>query len=317
MLVTRDSIDGFHPFPADALDWTEAVWFGTAIPDRAMSIYVYHWFRPALGIYGGGCIIWDKTAELPWDAPIFQYDVNRPIPGALDLLDLQLDNGARIRSIREGMDYEISFRNTRVSLQLTFTALTDAHITDRPGISKFFAGHLDQPGRYRGHVELEGLRYEVDSFGIRDRSWGPGTTGDDTRLGYFHGASRGASFLGFSHPDADPETVFTGYLTLDGQRRTVRRGHRQVHSVNGRLARIFFEMEDVDGRVLAATGTPLNQFSYMSYPNLLSRHYLMKWELPSGAAFGEEQDLWSLPLWRAKLRAASGRHAADTIPPQS
>jgi hypothetical protein len=303
MLIPCDSIDGFHASPADALDWTEAVWFGTAIPDRAMSIYVYHWFRPALGIYGGGCIIWDRSAELPWDAPVFQYDVNRPIRAALDLRNLHLDNGAHIRVMREGMEYEIAFRNPRVDLQLTFSALTDAHITDRPGISEFFAGHLDQPGRYRGHVELEGQRYEVDSFGIRDRSWGPRTIADDTRMGYFHGASSTVSFLGFSRPGPDPEPVFTGYLSIGGHRSTVERGRREVRAIDGRLARISFEIQDAEGRVLTGTGAPLNKFSYMSYPNLVSHHYLMKWDLSAGAAFGEEQDLWSLPLWRARRRA--------------
>ena len=40
----------------------------------------------------------------------------------------------------------------------------------------------------------------------------------------------------------------------------------------------------------------------MSYPNMLSHHYLMRWELPAGIVYGEEQDLWSLPLWRDHIR---------------
>ncbi len=311
MLVACDSVDGFHASPPGVPQWTEAVWFGTSIPQQAMSIYVYHWFRPALGIYGGGCIVWDRTAELPWDAPVFQYDVNRPIVGAVDLRDLHLDNGARIRAVREGMEYEISFRNPRVSLELTFVGLTDPHITDRPGISEFFAGHLDQPGRYRGHIEIEGQRHEVDAYGIRDRSWGPRVIGDDVRMGYFHGESTAVSFLGFSRPDPGQETVYTGYLSFGGRRKAVRQGRRQVRILDGRLVQIAFEIEDVDGRVLSGTGTPLNRFSYMSYPNLLSRHYLMRWDLPTGSAYGEEQDLWSLPLWRMALRSA--RDAKPTI----
>ena len=109
MLITADSHDAFHPWPDGRSDWVEAVWFGTWVPERAMTIYVYHTFRPALGIYGGGCIIWDSQSNLPWDAPLYQFDVCRPIPGRIDLRNLQLDNGARITSLLEGMNSRSSF----------------------------------------------------------------------------------------------------------------------------------------------------------------------------------------------------------------
>ena len=93
VLIVDGSDDAFHAWPADGVDWTEAVWFGAWVPERALSIYVYHWFRPVLGIYGGGCIVWDRSGLLPWEARHFQYDTSRPIPANLDLRRLALPTG--------------------------------------------------------------------------------------------------------------------------------------------------------------------------------------------------------------------------------
>ncbi|MHA3793967.1 DUF7065 domain-containing protein [Sphingomonas sp. YL-JM2C] len=306
MFVTGDSIDSFHPWPAEALNWTEAAWFGAWAPEHALTVYLYHWFRPALGIYGGGCIVWIGDTGVPWEAPLFQYDVNRPVRGDLDLRDMTLDNGFRLRVLRPGHDYEMTFRNPRASVALRFTATTAPDLTDRRGTSDFFAGHVDQPGRYAGHVEIEGRRYAVDCIGIRDRSWGPREIGDDVRMGYCHGETEDLAFLAFSRPSGSDEEIYKGYLSLDGVRHNVVRGSRRVSHVDGRLSHIALELEDEAGRTLTGHGTPLNRFSYTSYPNLLSHHYLMRWDLPNGSAFGEEQDLWSVPLWREHRQAAGG-----------
>ncbi len=306
MLETGDSADAFHAFPAARPEWTEAVWFAAYVPEEALSAYVYQWFRPALGIYGGGCIVWDRSAQLPWDAPLFQYDVNRPISGTLRLQDLLLDNGTSIRSLREGSEYAVRFRNSRACLEFRFSALTSAHITTRHGADDFFAGHLDQPGRCTGFLEIEGRRHQIDGYGVRDRSWGPRVIGDDVRMGYFHGGSDRTCFLGFCQAGLPGQPVVNGYLSFDGDRQALRGGHRLADFAGQRLQRISFELEDARGRVLRGSGTPLNEFAYMSYPNLLSRHYLMRWNIDGEMVYGEEQDLWSLPLWRAHLLSASG-----------
>ncbi|AZI38120.1 hypothetical protein NT2_22_00060 [Caenibius tardaugens NBRC 16725] len=304
MFVTGDSIDSFHLWPAETLNWTEAVWFGAWAPEHALTVYLYHWFRPAMGIYGGGCIVWIGDTAVPWEAPLFQYDVNRPVLGRLDLRDLTLDNGFRLYVLRPGYDYEMEFRNPRATVALRFTATTAPDLTDRRGTSDLFEGHVDQPGCYSGYVEIDGHRYPIDCFGIRDRSWGPREIGDDVRMGYCHGESEQVAFLAFSRPADTDEEIYKGYLSIDGIRHDVVRGSRRVKHVAGRLSDIAFELEDEAGRRLAGHGTPLNRFSYTPYPKLLSHHYLMRWELPCGPVFGEEQDLWSVPLWRQSRIAA-------------
>ena len=102
MLVTGDTVDTFHRWDNSDPNWTETTWFGAWIPEAATSVYVYHWFRPAIGIYGGGCFVWNAGAQLPWDIPAFYYDVNLPIRSRLDLSALALPEGTRIQTVTPG-----------------------------------------------------------------------------------------------------------------------------------------------------------------------------------------------------------------------
>ena len=43
------------------------------------------------GIYGGGCLVWDAKAHLPWEIPFYQYDTHRAIPGPLMKTDRLID----------------------------------------------------------------------------------------------------------------------------------------------------------------------------------------------------------------------------------
>jgi hypothetical protein len=317
VLIIDGSDDSFHAWPADAVDWTEATWFGAWVPERALSVYVYHWFRPVLGIYGGGCIAWDQSGHLPWEARNFQYDVNRPLPARLDLRKLELPTGTRITCLRDGWQYRIEFTNETVRLLLEFEATTAPDLTAQHGSAELFSGHLDQPGRYRGHIELDGERLAIECYGIRDRSWGPRVIGNDIRMGYCHGEGEATSFLAFSKPGSPAETtaalvtcddtVMKGFLHRDGERIALAGGSRHVTLRDDRLERLVVRLADIKGRELEAEGTPLNYFTYTSYPNLLSRHYLVRWESADGTCYGEEQDLWSVPLWSAHARASRAK----------
>jgi hypothetical protein len=301
VFVVENSVDTFHSWDAGQPAWTETFWFGAWVPEAAVTVYLYTWFRPVLGIYGGGCLIWDDKAFLPWDIPAFHYDVNRPLLAPVDLRSLELDCG--MRTIKEGWQYEMTYARRDIEVALRFDGVTPPEIITGKGMKEFFSGHIDQSGRYSGHVKIGKTRHEVECVGIRDRSWGPRVITDDIRMNYCHGQSAELAFVSYSHPGSTHDEVFKGYLSRDGRRVDLSGGSRKSVYRNDELRRIELELIDTEGRHLTATGVPLNRMVYEPYPNLLTWLYLMQWRVGEHTIFGEEQDVWSIPLWHARDRS--------------
>ena len=297
-IVVCDTVDTFHTYSPTEPWWTETVWFGAWIPEAAITIYFYNWFRPVLGIYGGGCLVWDGSGHLPWDAPVYRYDVNAPITSPVDLRDMSLPGGNWLKSVKPGLVYDMGYTSPGVRLEMRFSGLLPAEETSAHGTSEFFAGHIDQPGHYTGTLELDGKRWEIDCHGIRDRSWGPRIIGDDVRLGYCHGQSADFAFLAYSKPGGELEPVFKGYVMQDGIKSEVKEGHRRVCYHGGELRWIDVHLVDALGRSVDIRGRPINRFVYLPYANLVCWLFLMEWEGPTGVLYGEEQDAWSTALWR-------------------
>jgi hypothetical protein len=306
VLVAEDTVDTFHGWDRSEPNWIETFWFGAWIPEIATTVYIYQWFRPVIGIYGGGCFVWNAEAYLPWDIPVFRYDVNRPLTASADLRDLSLDNGTTLKSVVEGQVYEVGFKRGDVDIEMRFEANSPPDILGARGMAEFFNGHIDQSGRYTGSLKLGGEEHPIDCFGIRDRSWGPRLITDDIRLNYCHGQSADFAFVSYSRPDGDGETVFRGHLVMDGKRTALAGGRRVSHFKNAVLQCIDIELTDADGRRVAGRGVPLNRMVYESYPGLLNWLYLVEWRIGATVVYGEEQDVWSLPLWHGRPRNRRG-----------
>jgi hypothetical protein len=304
MLVVENSVDTFHTWDGSQPAWTETFWFGAWIPEAATTVYLYSWFRPVLGIYGGGCLVWDDTAYLPWDIPAFHYEVNRPLTGPADLRALELDSGTRLRTVNEGWEYELGYARRDIEIELRFAGVTAPEIVNSKGTSEFFQGHIDQAGHYRGHLRVGDVEHEIACYGIRDRSWGPRIIGDDIRVNYCHGQSGELAFVCYSRPEPGGDAVFKGYLAQDGRRVDLASGQRRSVYRAGRLQRIDLELTDAEGRQLRGSGAPLNRMVYEPYPNLVTWLYLMQWQIDGRTLYGEEQDVWSVPLWHARDRQA-------------
>lgn len=305
---TAAEVDAFHAWDRDDPDWIETFWFGAWVPEARTSVYIYQWFRPVLGIYGGGCFVWDDAAHLSWNIPFYRYEVNRPCAMPVDLDDLTLDCGTTLRTVEAGRVYDVAFARDEVAVALRFTATTPPDVIGPDGIGSLFAGHIDQAGRYTGTIRLGARKLAVDCHGIRDRSWGPRVIGDDIRINYCHGQSADLAFLSYSRPAADgSETPFKGYLSRGGATAPVVGGDRRTTYADGRLHRIDLALIDADGRRLEAVGTPLNTLVHEPYPGLVNWLHLIEWRAGNAVLHGEEQDVWSMRLWRARDRAAGRR----------
>ena len=194
-------------------------------------------------------------------------------------------------------------------VDLEFSAVTPPHYLG--------ASHLDQPGRYRGRVVLAGEEITVDSYGFRDRSWGP-----RSQFGPGLGGS-GASHGGYSYATASERDAFHtitmdfgsgcisihGYLLRDGTWSKLASGTREVaerHPDTGFPTRVVISGTDELGRELQAEGRCLNHIALPLNPNLFTINALTEWRFDGVEGYGEDHDNWSMPAMRAFARAFRG-----------
>ncbi len=132
---------------------------------------LYPFFRPNQGVLASGAYFWDEIGMSAPDATYARQFWHLRIPDQ-PLSDIELPNGIALRCTEPQRSWEISYRDPDtddaslgVSLDLTFTGVQQAELPGRksPRSTGPFPGS-DQALR-RGDP--------VDSFGFRDRSWGP------------------------------------------------------------------------------------------------------------------------------------------------
>ena len=153
--------DNFHPHSDHPWE-TETCWYAFCVPERNLMGYLYTWIRPNLGICGGGTLVWDDTAYLPWEVPFFDYNHSIPLPEGLDLRDATLPTGMRVKVIEPLTSYELGYRypyKDMFEAELRFDALTPPHVFTRGEPPFTIASHIDQPGRVTGRIRLHGDRH--------------------------------------------------------------------------------------------------------------------------------------------------------------
>ena len=300
--------DNFHVPVDDDPWWTETCWFTFTVPERDLSAQLYPFFRPNQGVVAAGAYVWDPSGDQVWNCRYAKNFWHLPMP-AQPLTDLTLPNGSRYRTLEPGRRYHVAYDDPdgdALHIDVTFTAVAAAN----------FLGdsHFDQPGRFEGRFVLEGEELRVDSYGFRDRSWGPRAQFGEKLLGGF--ADRG----GYSYATASEADAFHtitmdwgegcrsihGFLLRDGEWARLTDGRREVveHNADGFPLRVRVTGTDERGRTLDAEGRCRNRLVFPINPNLVTVNCLVEWNFDGVVAFGEDHDNWSAAAIRHHCRAA-------------
>jgi hypothetical protein len=304
--------DEFHPPTSDDPFWTETCWYTFTVPERRLSGQLYPFFRPNQGVMAAGVYFWDDTGEQVWNCRYAKNFWHLPIPDE-PLSDIHLPNGIRYRVVEPLHRYEIGFDDPDADdlhVDLTFTAVA------RPNL--LGSSHLDQPGRYTGTIVLDGEKIAVDSFGFRDRSWGPRSQFGDS----LHGATNGGySYATASERDGfhaitmnyggDPSSAdgcigIHGYVVRDGEWARLSAARREVverDAESGFPRRVVLDITDALGRTLHAEGRCLNRIAITLNPNLFTVNCLTEWSFDGLTAHGEDHDNWAAASIRRFQRA--------------
>ncbi len=300
--------DRFHPPTSDDPFWSETCWFTFTLPERRLSGQLYPFFRPNQGVCAAGAFFWDDSGHEPHTIRFGKNFWHLPMPDQ-DLTDIQLANGISIRCLEPLSKYHIHYLDPdarEVEVDLTFTAIAPPN----------YLGdlHYEHPGRCQGKMRIGGETFTVDSYGMRDRTWGPRSQ----LSADIHGS--GAMAGGYSYATADDNNAFHmigmeftagecvnihGYYLRDGDYAKLRSGRRTVverDPTTGAPLRVLIEAEDELGRSFRAEGQCLNKISMHINPNLYTWNCLTEWRFGGVTGFGEDHDNWSTSAARHFFR---------------
>jgi hypothetical protein len=276
--------------------WGETQWFSLDQPGDDLSVTLYPFFRPNLGVAALAVYVWDASGCEPWAVRYGRQFWHLPMPDT-DLTVLRLGN-LSYECVEPFGRYRVAYADgSRVKLELEFTALGPPHLAHK----SVSGGHIDQALRVTGSVQLPEGRVDIDCLGMRDKSWGlrPDTRSDWAAAYTFGNASADEQFLvvtavegntGTSYPDRP-----AGYLVHEGKKSAIVRATRSVTSrVAGHPVEVRLEAEDELGRRFEAVGRCRNRLAFQALAGTFAWMSMVEWRTADGLSLvGEDQECWS------------------------
>ena len=132
-------------------------------------------------------------------------------------------------------------------------------------ISSSGSHHFEHLGRYTGSVKIAGTEYEIkNAVGMRDRAWGWGKR--SSILGWLWVTAIFADDLvmnSFQVHMGDGSEVLYGYIFRGEENVVLRRSHAvpRYHELGGHPLGLTFDVEDVNGTSLRATGESMTMYN--------------------------------------------------------
>jgi hypothetical protein len=292
--------DDLHA-PGDSFYDNETFWFSFFVPERAWGAWLYAGVRQNAGVTHGGMWVWDATSALPWNVAFYEQFQHLKLPTSPEPGLLVFPTGLSVRVREPLMSYDLTYDDRkRVVARLRFEAV-EPPVPLQSGAPPYpTAHHFDQIGHVTGAVELDGESVPIDSYAMRDRSWGPRVERGYQRVGYTWIGGPDLSLLTYSAPTDERDDIYTGYLRRDGRLARLRAGTRAIERAeDGGITTITLDVEDESGRRLAARGEPLSRFA-LPHASVVTWCTALRWTVDGETIYGEDQDVWPIAQWRQR-----------------
>jgi len=189
-----------HPVGGEPA-WSESYYFNFVDPNSKIGMFTRMGFRPGDGwadalhvIYLEGSRVAFTYGRRNIGADLTQYD------GDLKVGDLQIDcltphkawaisydgpaqdvQDSQVLLSRSKLRPEGWFEPASLAMNINFDCITEPYFSHSEDGSTGAYGHFEQSGRISGSISLGNKSWQVDGFGVRDKSWGPRDWGASQR----------------------------------------------------------------------------------------------------------------------------------------
>lgn len=213
--LTVDAVnDGRHKLSTAIANDRESVPLLVNLPDEGIALFTYTWVNAEssagamLCLFGEGVGPEQLTMVFP----------DRPVPESMNFSEWKIEQF----DMQHDLQFKTAhfhFANERVQLDFTFEASHPpyAYGAHADGCPSYCAtNRIEQSGRVRGTLVLDGRRIEFDTTGHRDHSWGVRDWKAMQNYRWFEGQAGPDTAVHFWHLNALGTTRVLGYVLKDG-----------------------------------------------------------------------------------------------------
>ena len=301
--------------PGDSLH--ESQYFGLSVPEHAIHGLLYCWHHPNLKVVSGGAWVWQGIKKHHLACELFDmrsFMSDKVIEG--DLHDYTFENSYRVQVLEPMQRLRARYSDPARgnAFDVEYTALA-------PGVMHHNGLHFEQGMRVQGELLLDNRRYDVDSYTVRDRSWGalrPEAHVKMAPMSWLTGVFDQNFFFnitGFDHPDLNPDSkgfldlpadsvLKAGWIYRDGKLVDVIECRKITQREPERLFPEWVKMDLVDsqGRRYSLKGTVIAASNWSPCLNRDSTICLVRWECDGRVGYGDLQDAKWHDYYKVKLR---------------
>jgi hypothetical protein len=310
-MATNLDVDRFCPTATDDPYWNESAWFSFSIPEKEIHGMVYYFVRPNMNLLQGGPILWDGSGAHTWDCLYHDWHHFQTVPAGAEKFDFRSHTSLEVRVAEPQRQYALRYDQPDFKLDLRWTALEPPHHflgmeIEATGMSAENRMHLEQMGRATGSLELRGERLEVDSYALRDTSWGVRQMDGVRRGSYFWAiADENTAFHAQVMGEGDEMRVVGGFLKLEGVTSSLVGGMRAVTDM-GEVTPNRFDLTLVDetGRTVNCKARVCSNLMVNFYPRVQVVWSLLDVDFGGGVqGWGDIQEFQPMEQFRAMVRA--------------